>query len=94
MRKTNPQVSFEMDCSQKLVVGEKACDYTMEYKSVVGFGRTGVVNEPDKKKMALSAIMIQFAKGKSFTYPQEMLIAVTIFQVVVTSLTGKSNIKC
>mgnify|MGYP000929694907 CR=1 FL=1 len=36
--KQNDHAFFEMDCSHKLIEGDRACKYTMEFESVMGNG--------------------------------------------------------
>ena len=42
------RVSFEMDCSHKLVADREGCRCTMGYESVVGRGRMEIVEGEDR----------------------------------------------
>lgn len=45
----NPLACFEMDCSHKLMEADEACDYTMEYESVIGNGIISLCSEKNEK---------------------------------------------
>lgn len=85
--KKNPNVSFEMDCSHKLITGEVACNSTMEFESVVGNGIATIVNE--NKEYALTQIMQAYSDKKEFHFDENELSAVTVFKIEVVNVTGK-----
>ena len=85
----NPIVCFEMDCSHKLIKAEEACDYTMEYESVIGIGRIKYCTENTEKLHALKHLMSQYTKTGDFTFPDHVLDSVTIFKLEVSEFTGK-----
>lgn len=86
--KQNNKACFEMDCSHNLVVGEDACDYTMEFESVIGYG-TIVLLEEEEKMDALKGLMKQYTKDSNLTYNPMDVKAVTVFKLVVEEITGK-----
>ena len=85
--KRNPNVSFEMDCSHKLLTGDVACDYSMEYESVIGNGVATIVNE--NKIHALNYIMNKFSDSEDFSYDENYLKAVTVFKIDVCNVSAK-----
>jgi len=85
----NPVACFEMDCSHRLLAGENACTYTMEYESVIGSGIIKMCAEKEEKLKALRHLMKQYAKGASFHFPDEALDAVAVFRLEVSEFTGK-----
>lgn len=87
----NNKVCFEMDCSHQLVTGDLACEYSMNYESVIGFGCLTVL-ENTEKRMALDAMMQQYTKNMNFTYDERALNAVTVFKLTVDQVTGKHRI--
>lgn len=84
----HPQVGFEMDCAHRLVTAELACDYTMEYESVIGRGIAERIDD-DRKEQALACIMRHYRPNQPFSFDTRMVDAVTVFQVTVTSFTAK-----
>ncbi len=88
--KKNPSVSFEFDICGELTQAEKACDWGIEYKSVIGFGSASFVEDEDEKREALDLIMDQYANG-SFDYPPGTLKAVAVIKIEIESITGKHS---
>ena len=86
--KNNNKVSFEMDCSHRLITGEKACDYTMEFESVCGNGYIEFLDDSQKID-AFNYLMNQYSKLKSFEYNEMYLKEVAVFKVIVNDITGK-----
>lgn len=86
----NPQVAFEFDIDQEVVRGKTGCDWTMRYKSVVGFGRASFVEDLDAKQKALDVIMSQYADG-SFTYKESLLKITAVIKVKIDRMTGKKT---
>ena len=89
----NPIACFEMDCSHRLVEGDNAWQYTMEYESVIGSGEILYCNEKSEKTEALKHLMKQYAGDKDFIFPDHVLDTVTVFKLEVAEFTGKRLIK-
>ncbi len=85
------RVSFEMDCSHKLIVDKEGCRCTMGYESVVGRGRIEIV-EREKKQEALRALMRQY-HADEFPFRQEVAERTTVMKLTVEEVTGKRNRK-
>jgi nitroimidazol reductase NimA-like FMN-containing flavoprotein (pyridoxamine 5'-phosphate oxidase superfamily) len=85
----NPAVCFEMDCSHRLVEADEAANYTMEYESVIGFGRLSFCNEKSEKIKALTQLMKKYAKDRAFDFPDHVVESVTVFKLDVSDFTGK-----
>jgi nitroimidazol reductase NimA-like FMN-containing flavoprotein (pyridoxamine 5'-phosphate oxidase superfamily) len=51
------EAGFEMDTDHELRPGEAACDYSMNYASVVGSGHIAQVTDDDERLRGLKAIM-------------------------------------
>ena len=87
LRKNN-QVCFEFDIDQELVKSDQACKFDMKYRSVIGFGRAFIVEDPESKRKALAAIMEHYT-GKSYAFPEETLKKTAVVKIEVESLSGK-----
>lgn len=83
----NNCVSFEVDTAISLVTGENACDYSMKFESVVGFGKIFAVEE--NKKDALLKIMSQYSEKTDFTFSDAHLNAVAVYKIEIDSFSGK-----
>lgn len=87
-----PEVSFEMDCGQRLMgTGDLACVYGSAFHSVTGRGKVEFLTEPEEKRHALSCLMRHQA-GRDFLFTDEMTRAVTVFKITVTEMSGKQNL--
>jgi nitroimidazol reductase NimA-like FMN-containing flavoprotein (pyridoxamine 5'-phosphate oxidase superfamily) len=88
--KKNDRVCFEMDVDQELVESENACEWTMKFRSVIGFGKASLVEDPDLKLKALDTIMEHYTKG-SFQYKEAAIPRIVVIRVDIENMTGKSS---
>lgn len=88
--KQNSSVCFEVDVDVELVEGGKACDWTVRYRSVVGFGKAFLVDDPKEKRRALDIIVGHYS-DKSYEYPDEEINNVAVVKVEIESMTGKQS---
>ncbi|MCX7615730.1 MAG: pyridoxamine 5'-phosphate oxidase family protein [Clostridiales bacterium] len=86
--RANNRVGFEMDCSHRLITGEKACQFTMEYESIVGNGIITFL-EGEEKLNGLIQLMKQYSSKEDFEFDDEILDIVVVFKLTVQNITGK-----
>jgi nitroimidazol reductase NimA-like FMN-containing flavoprotein (pyridoxamine 5'-phosphate oxidase superfamily) len=86
----NGNVCFEFDIDQEVVQDDKPCKWTMNYRSVIGFGKGSVVEDLEEKRKGLDAIMQHYA-GRSFEYVELAIENTVIIKVDVESMTGKKS---
>jgi nitroimidazol reductase NimA-like FMN-containing flavoprotein (pyridoxamine 5'-phosphate oxidase superfamily) len=86
----NPRVCFELDCDTEVRTGEKACDFSMRYRSVIGFGNAAFVEATAAKREALDIIMNHYAEG-AFEYPDASVNRISVFKVEIDTMTGKTS---
>jgi len=86
----NNKVCFEFDTDLKLENGDKACSWTANYKSVIGFGKATFIEDSESKIDGLNIIMSQYS-DKSFNYPDTVVNKTAIFKVEIDSMTGKKS---
>lgn len=91
LMRQNPFVSFSMECNTKLVTGEKACAYSMEYESVCGSGTISLLSDKEKTE-AFEAIMRQYAPTQTFSFPPKALSNTMLLRLKVSLITGKRNV--
>lgn len=63
-------VGFEMDCSHRLKTGPLACDWSMDYESVIGSGRLKLLERPEEKLGGLAELMRHYGMEKPDFSPQ------------------------
>ena len=86
----NPNVCFEFDLITEPIESENACDWSMRYQSVIGFGKAVFIESSDEKRKALSIIMAQYS-NRLFQFPENMLKATAVIKVEIESITGKQS---
>jgi nitroimidazol reductase NimA-like FMN-containing flavoprotein (pyridoxamine 5'-phosphate oxidase superfamily) len=86
----HPRICFELEGDCGIRTGEKACEFSMRYSSVIGFGTAEFVEEPEAKRDALDIIMAQYSDGK-FAYTDSVIKKTAIFKVDIDAMTGKTS---
>lgn len=62
--RSNPHVCIEADIEVETTTSEIPCKWGAKYRSVVGFGKAGVIKDTEEKKAALEVLMRHY--GGSF----------------------------
>ncbi len=86
----NPNVCFEFDTVTETLESENACDWSMKYQSVIGFGKALFIEGSEEKRKALSIIMAQYT-DRLFQFPENKLKATAVIKVEIESMTGKQS---
>lgn len=84
----NGRVSFQMDCSHRLIVGADAGRCTMEYESVMGTGQVEFLDGSEKLE-ALTLIMEHYTGKTDFTYRDKDVHAACCFRLTADTVTAK-----
>ncbi len=84
----NPKTFFQMDCEIEPFEGEKACQYGITYKSIMGRGLAEIVDDVEEKKKAL-AILMKTQTGKDFTFDDRMVSIVSVIKIHASEYTAK-----
>ncbi len=88
--KRNNQVCFEFDSNFEVQTGKAACDWGMNYRSVIGYGRAFFIENSEEKRKALDVIMAQYADGV-FEYSEKAFGKAFVIKVEIESMTGKKS---
>ena len=89
----NPLVCFEVDTGE-IKTGEKPCDYSWKYMSVIAFGKAKEIGGIDEKLAALRLIVEKHAPGKGKMLTCEDLVKfekLVLVEILVTEMTGKRS---
>jgi hypothetical protein len=86
--KRNDRVYFEVEGESAIVASHRACDWSMRYASVIGFGRARLIDDRSEKRQALDIIMRQYS-DRLYTYPDDVLAKTAIIRIDIESMTGK-----
>lgn len=87
----NPRVGFEMDTGHRLQPGEKACNYSYGFQSVIGTGKAELITDTEEKKAALSLLMDHYAPNRLWQFTDKEAGAVEVIRVEVMELTCKEH---
>ena len=85
-----PKVCFEVDSDVEIVTGELPCDWTTNYKSVIGFG-TAVLVEDEAEKLAGMRILMRRHGGPVDGFKPEHFPVMAVVRIDIASMTGKAN---
>jgi uncharacterized protein len=87
--KKNGHVAFEMHREKEINLMELACESNMFYESVCGNGRIQLIEDEEEKLAALTAIMDQYASGRSHVFDEKEVKAVAVMELTVNQICGK-----
>ena len=86
--KQNDKICFEFDVVQGTVESAKACEWDVNYRSVIGFGKASLIDDPESKRRAID-IIFQNYSGRSAEYTDAAIKSAVIIKVEIDSMTGK-----
>ena len=86
----NPQVCFEMEIEVETLEQAEACEWSMRFKSIIGFGRASLVEDLAAKREALAVIMAHYAEAP-YTFPDNKVAATAVIRVDIDAMTGKQS---
>ena len=82
-------VCFEVETDVELVPAERACKWSIRYRSVMGTGRAALVEDAEGKRRALNAIMRKYS-GQDWDFGGFDLNRVAVVRIEIESMTGKT----
>ena len=68
MLKRNNRVCFEIEVDTEIIKGKEACDWAMQYKSVIGYGTVEIITDGDQMIHGLNILMEHYAGKADFFY--------------------------
>jgi len=90
LRKNN-YVCFEIEQEPKIITGETACDWTTEYRSIVGYGNIDIIDDTEEKKKALKILMEQHGAPELNTFEEKDLKRMMILKLKISEMTAKQS---
>ena len=88
--KANQNVCVEFDIAVEALKDADACNWSMKYQSVIGFGKASFVDGLELKRQALGIIMAQYS-DKPFEFPENKVNATAVIKVEIEKMTGKQS---
>jgi len=90
--KNNNNACFEIDCDNKLIENENACNYGYAFKSIIGFGKITILENTEEKIFGLNMIMKhQTEKDITYNFNEEQINKVCVFKLVLDEFSGKQK---
>lgn len=86
----NPGVCFELESDVHLIRGEKACQWSSSFRSVIGWGEATILMDEEGVKEGLKVIMDHYAPGAHDFDPRSLSLTAVI-RVDVERMTCKRS---
>ena len=86
----NPNVCFEFDELININKNKEACQWGMDFKSVIGEGNAVLVDDVQEKNHAMGVIMAQYS-NRQFHFSGENMEKTGVIKVSITRMTGKKS---
>ncbi len=88
--RSHPQVCFEMETDVAVKTGENPCNFTMAFRSVMGFGKVRFIEDPVEKRQAMDCIVSRYGATPG-DYDPQAAARTLVFSVSIDSITGKRS---
>jgi nitroimidazol reductase NimA-like FMN-containing flavoprotein (pyridoxamine 5'-phosphate oxidase superfamily) len=85
----NSRVCFECDLDHEMVTSPNPCEWSMKYRSVIGFGKATFLEDGEPKKKALEIILDHYGAKGPFSYSDKGFKKIAVIKVDIESMTGK-----
>jgi len=90
MIRKNPMVCFMVYTDDQIISGENPCkDWSMKYRSVMGFGKAIILDNPLEKAEGLNILMEHYSKNSPFDFSNKNLEETTVVKIDIEEITGK-----
>jgi nitroimidazol reductase NimA-like FMN-containing flavoprotein (pyridoxamine 5'-phosphate oxidase superfamily) len=90
MIRQNNTVCFELEVDCEVARAERPCDWSMKFRSVIGYGKAFLLTDAEKKRRALDVIMAHYS-GQQNEYPEHLVDRLAIIKVEIEGMTGKKS---
>lgn len=87
----NPEISFEVEDKIEITKGERACDWSTRYRSVIGYGRVEILSDQAGKQHGLEVLMAQHGAPELKAFEPKHMKAMVILKLSITTMTGKQS---
>ena len=85
----NSKACVELDHRHELVTGDEACQFTMNYESMILFGQVEIVTDPAQRLAGLNCIMRHYSSRSNWTFDEKVLAMTTVLRFSADAWTGK-----
>ncbi len=89
--KRNPLVCFEVESDLEIINTGIPCKWSMNYTSVIGYGKAKFITDIEQKQKALHIIIDHYLPGSSYIFPEKHLKEVTVIKIEISEMTAKKS---
>jgi uncharacterized protein len=90
IRKNN-KVSFEITFLSEILTGEKPCNWTSRYRSVMGTGTIEILDDRESKISGLDIIMLKYGAEGYQVYDDALLGRMVILKLQIMAMAAKQS---
>jgi len=83
-------VCFEFESEVVPKPDPEACNWSMRYRSVIGFGRAVIIEDIEEKRTALNIIMAQYAHDQ-YSISEKSLKGTAVVKIIIEEMRGKQS---
>jgi len=87
----NPRICFSIYLDYKLAGKKGTAEVTARYRSVIGYGKTKVIEDFEEKKEAVDILLKQADAGTVAEIPDIAIKSVAILKIEIETMTGKKS---
>lgn len=87
----NPEVCFEVEDRVEITRGERACDWSTRYRSVVGYGTVEILPDDESRQEGLEILMTQHGAPDLREFDPGPMHRMVILKIRINSMTGKQS---
>jgi hypothetical protein len=88
--RTNNKVSFEIEYANEIIKGDKPCNWTSKYRSLMGTGFIEIIDDLQGIRNGLDIIMTHHGSSRN-NYDEKYLSRIVILRLNIEKLTGKQS---
>ena len=89
----NPEICFEVEDSAEITKGDRACDWSTRYRSVIGYGSVEILFDLASKQHGLEILMAQHGAPGLKEFEPKNMKAMVILKLTIRTMTGKQSSK-
>ena len=90
---SNRLVCFEIETDVSVKPAEEAYRWSMNYRSVIGYGNLEEVSGAGDKHEAMNVLMKHYSGTANWSIPEQHIKNVLILKLRITEMTGKRSFK-
>ncbi len=88
----NNRVGFELDNGYRLNTGEKACDYSAAFQSLIGCGDIYFVDDKAEKTKGMQSVMRQCTGKNDWSFDEKMMEITCILRLEIKKISCKEHL--